>query len=179
MVYVKRQLLKQMRVLATQGPFDLIFFFVSGSFREIFNEDDLFCLAVSTSDHFPSPCKLLVFFWTDTAPSLKSSASMYSARIDGAALIFWCHQRIISSQAEMLSVVITGWVEYINLSVSPCIKGLLNSLHKISVCHCNTWRNSGGERFSKNQVQACLCWTEIIENIKQTDFSFPLPSAQP
>lgn len=72
MVYIKRQLLKQMRVLPMQGPFDPIFFFVSGSFREIFNEDNLFCLAMTASDHFPSPCTLLVFFWTDAEPSLKS-----------------------------------------------------------------------------------------------------------
>lgn len=42
MVYIKRHLLKQMRVLPMQAPFDPMFFFVSGSIRETFNEDDLF-----------------------------------------------------------------------------------------------------------------------------------------
>lgn len=58
MVYIKRQLLKHMRVLAMQGPFGPIFFFVSSSFKEIYHKDNLFYLPISASDHSPSPCTL-------------------------------------------------------------------------------------------------------------------------
>ena len=156
MVCIKRQLLKQMKVLTTQGPFDQIIFSVSGSFREIFDEGNLFCLAMSASYRFPSSCTLLVFFWTDAEPSLKSWLSIRSTRVGSAAPNFLFHQRIIFTQSEMLSVVITGCIEYINLSLSLSIKGLLNSLSKMSVCHSNTWRNSWGEICSEKPISRLL-----------------------
>lgn len=105
-----------------------MFQFLSDSLRAIFSKDNLFCLSTSTSDHF--------FTFQYFSRPMLSQASNLSCLHTQPELISWCHQRIITSQPEMLFMM--DCIEYINLSVTLCFEGHLKfSAQNISALLCH------------------------------------------